>query len=241
MIARTDYCDYPPEARQLPSAGSGIRPPVEPVLAFRPDLVVIFAGPDNAASIERLRALGTPVFAIRHNSIEDLEWNLRRLGALVGAAQRADSLARAIRGALDSIARAAASDPRPRVYYDLWGDPPHTIGRGSYLNELIAIAGASNVFGYLEAPSPRINFEAVLAADPDIVITSAEPGVDPVARLRARPGWRALPAVREGRVAAVNPDLVHRLGPRLPQAARELAAAVAEGSGAAARAEAAIP
>ncbi|MBI4512947.1 MAG: ABC transporter substrate-binding protein, partial [Gemmatimonadetes bacterium] len=75
LLARTDYCNYPPEARRLPSVGDGIRPAVEPILAFRPDLVVMFAGPDNAPSIERLRALGVPVFAVYHNSLPDLYRN----------------------------------------------------------------------------------------------------------------------------------------------------------------------
>lgn len=231
VVARTDFCDHPPAARALPSVGNGIRPAVEPILAFRPDLIVLFAGPDNAATTDRLRQLAAPVFAVRHNTVEDLIRNIRRLGALTGRAEAADSLVRALHAGLDSVARAAAGPP-VRVYYDLWGDPPHTIGRGSYLNALIRIGGGRNVFEDLEAPSPQINVEAVLAADPDVILVpGGRSGTDPAEALRKRPGWRAIPAVREGRVGAVNPDLVHRLGPRLPEAARALADAIKSAQG----------
>lgn len=227
LVARTDYCDFPPEARRLPSVGNGIRPAVEPILSFDPDLVVIFAGPDNAASIERLRELGVPVFAVRHNSIADLYLNIRRLGALTHRGTSAEALVRRIQSALDSIAAASASGTPVAVYYDLWGEPPHTIGSGSYLSDLIRLGGGRNVFADLDAPSPRVNLEAILAVRPDLVIVpSTRPLDDPVAHLRARPGWAALPAVSEGRVATVDADLVHRLGPRLPDAARAIARAI---------------
>lgn len=227
LVARTDYCNHPPAARLLPSAGSGIRPAVEPILSFEPDLVVLFAGPDNAASIERLRELDAPVYAIRHNSIADLYRNIRRLGALTGRPAAADSLATGIEVALDSIAARRPDAAPVRVYYDLWGEPPHTIGGGSYLSELIRIGGGLNVFGHLDAPSPRVSLEAILAARPDVILVPTGPsGADPLERLRARPGWTALPAVREGRVAGVDAELTHRLGPRLPEVARTIADAL---------------
>ena len=227
LVARTDYCDHPPAARLLPSVGSGIRPAVEPILSFEPDLVVLFAGPDNAASIERLRELGAPVFAIRHNSIADLYRNIRRLGTLTGRSTAAESLAAGIEVALDSIAERRPDGPPVRVYYDLWGEPPHTIGGGSYLSDLIRIAGGRNVFGDLDVPSPRVSLEAILAARPDVILVPTGPsGADPLERLRARPGWTSLAAVREGHVAGVDADLAHRLGPRLPDAARAIADAI---------------
>lgn len=227
LVARSDYCDHPPAARRLPSAGNGIRPAIEPILSFRPDLVVIFAGPDNAASIERLRELGAPVFAVRHNSIADLYLNIRRLGALTARSAAAESLAAGIQAALDSIAARRPDGPPVRVYYDLWGEPPHTIGGGSYLSELIRIAGGVNVFGDLDAPSPRVSLEAILIARPDVILLPvARPGAHPAAILRERSGWSAIAPVREGRVAGVDAELLHRLGPRLPDAARAIADAI---------------
>lgn len=230
LVARTDYCDYPPEVRELQSVGTGIRPAVEPILSLRPDLVLAFAGPDNAASIDRLRSLGVRLFAVRHNTVEDLLANIRRLGSLTGRTAAADSLARSISATLDSLAREAEGGTPVRVYYDLWGEPPHTIGGGSYLNDLIRVGGGLNVFGHLGAPSPQVNVEAVIEARPDVILLPlGRTRRDPVDMLRRRPGWNVIPAVRAGRVAAVDADLVHRLGPRLPEAARAVAEAIARG------------
>jgi iron complex transport system substrate-binding protein len=100
-----------------------------------------------------------------------------------------------------------------------------TVGAGSYLDSLLAVAGAVNVFGDLEKPSPRVGLEAIAAREPDLILLSSgeEAGGPPPAE---RPGWEVLEAVREGRVRRVDADLVHRLGPRIGEAARSLARVV---------------
>lgn len=229
LVGRTRYGVHPPAAREVPSVGRGLRPSLELVLERRPDLVLLFAGPETRRTAERLGDLGVPALALRHNTFGDLRRNVGRLGRLTDRAGTADRLLRRVDCELERVAGAVDGDRRPRVYYEVWSDPPVTVGAGSYLDSLLSVAGARNVFGDLRAPSPRVGVEAVAARDPDLVLVPRRSGTGGEARPARRPGWDVVPAVREGRVRTVEGDLVHRLGPRVGEAARALAAAVHPG------------
>lgn len=222
VVGRTHWGVHPAEAATVPDVGDGIRPSLEAVLARDPDLVVLVGGSDNRGVAARLEALGVRTMSLTHNTLADLDRNIRALGEAVGCAGSAARLLTRIRGGLARVA-AERRGPPVRVYYDVWPDPPMTIGRGSYLDSLLTIAGAENVFGDLEAPSPQVSLEAIVRADPDRILYSAGSGADAP---RARPGWEHVPAVAAGRVTRIDGDLVGRLGPRVAAAARELARAV---------------
>lgn len=236
LVGRTRYGVHPSAARAVPSVGQGIRPSLELVLERRPDLVLLFAGPETRGTADRLEELGVPALALRHNTFADLRRNVRRLGRLTGRERTAGGLLEGVRCRLRRVAAAVRASPRPRVYYEVWSDPPVTVGRGSYLDSLLRVAGARNVFGDLRAPSPRVGLEAVAARDPDLVLVPRRGGDDGEPRPARRPGWDVVPAVREGRVRTVDGDLVHRLGPRVGEAARALAKVIHPGRAAALRA-----
>ena len=228
LVGRTRYGTHPPSALAVPSVGDGIRPDPERILARRPDLVILFAGPDNESSLARLRELALTVLAVEHSDLADLHRNIRRLGLLLGAVPTADSLWSAIEDRLDEVGREArGGGPPVPVYYDLGGEPPYTIGGGSYIDSLLTLAGGRNVFGDVAAPSPLVNLESIVARHPACIIvgTRADPS-SAAAVLRDRPGWSAVPAVSAGRVFGVDAELIDRLGPRLGAAAAALRDAV---------------
>lgn len=223
LVGRTRYGTRPSGARGVPSVGEGVRPSLEAVLARAPDLVVLFHGVGNRRVLDRLEELGVPVLAVRHDGFADLERNVERLGAITGRDEEARVLSHVITCQLESVARTVDARPRLRVYYEVWGDPPVTVGGGSYLDSLIAVAGGRNVFGDLEAASPTVGLEAIVARQPEVVVRDgSRPGGAPPPD--ERPGWDALAAVRSGDVRTVDGELVHRLGPRVGRAAAVLAA-----------------
>lgn len=226
LVGRTRYGVHPPEARDVPSVGQGVRPSIEAVVAREPELVLLFAGAENRSTADRFADLGVPALALEHNGVDDLFDNLELLGRLTGRRGAAGRLARRLRCRLGAVARVTSRAEPRRVYYEVWGDPPVTVGAGSYLDSLVAVAGGVNVFGELEAPSPRVSLEAISARRPEVVIVPRREGGGASPPLRERPGWGALEAVRLGRVRQIDGDLVHRLGPRLGEAAAELAAAL---------------
>jgi len=228
LVGRTAYCDWPLAARAVPSVGNGIEPSVEAVAARRPDLVVLYASAANRAAAGGLAALGIPVAVLKLDLGADVVRAARRLAALTGEEPAADSLVAAFDSSLGAVhARAAALPGRaPLLYVDVWASPPMTVGRGSYLSQLLEAAGAANAFGDLGASAATVSLEAVAARDPDAVLVIAADTLQPP-DLAARPGWSAVRAVREGRVLVVDASLYGRPGPRMPLAAADLARRIA--------------
>jgi ABC-type Fe3+-hydroxamate transport system substrate-binding protein len=104
------------------------------------------------------------------------------------------------------------------VYWHIWDAPLLTIGGGSYLSELLDVAGATNVFGDLTAPSPQVSLEEIARRDPDVVLA----GPNAAAKLRRDAAWQSVRAVREGRVVVIDTTVVGRPGVRMGEAARFL-------------------
>ena len=230
VAGRSRFDDYPAQVLAVPDVGDAIRPSTEAVLLREPDLVILVGGSDNAQAARDFEQLGVPYLVVLFNTFEELEGNVRRLGHLVGREAEAASLWADIESDLQAVAASVAGRERPAVYYDLGYPPAFTAGGGSYLDSLISLAGGRNVFGDLAAPSPRVSLEAIVDRDPDVLVEpSAGSAEAPRLGPAARPGWDNLRAVRSGAVVSVPSHLLHRLGPRIGEAAEALAAALHPG------------
>ena len=220
VVGRSDWDQWPPAARAVPAVGPGLRPNVEAVLARRPDLVVLYGSEDNRAAAERLGAAGVRVLALKVDRIEHVTRALRLLGALTGRSAQGDSAARVLTAQLDTVRSSTVRLDRPRVFWHIWSQPLITIGSGSYLHELLTIAGGENVYADLPAVSPPVTLEDVVRRDPDVVLA----GPANAAIIRGDARWQALRAVREGRIAVVDTNLVARPSVMLGAAAAHMAA-----------------
>ena len=226
LVGRTTYDMWPVAARSVRDLGPGLRPNVEAVLAVHPDLVVLYASDDNRDAARRLRAAGVPTAAFRVDRIADVERVTRALGVLTGDTTAARVTVDSVRRTLDQVRTATAPLPHPTVFWPLYDQPLLATGSGSYLNELIEIAGGRNIYGFMKEPSPRVTFEDLVRRDPDVVLTSPESRT----RYLADPRWKALRAVRDGRLLVVDTTLVLRPGPRLGEAERSMALLLHPGS-----------
>ncbi len=230
VVGRTRY-DVEPHLAHLPSVGGGLDPSLEAVVSLRPDLVVAFETASESRIRPRIEALGIPVFAIQTEDTADIFRNIASLATLVGRDSAGAALLASIRAELAAVRATVPAGPRPRVVYVASIDPPIVAGPGTYLGELIELAGGElvDVGGARGAYWPQISLETLVREPPDIVVLPV--GSDPtssVARLRAEPGWRELRAVREGRVAVVPTDLMSRPGPGIVEIAGLLRAAFAQ-------------
>jgi ABC-type Fe3+-hydroxamate transport system substrate-binding protein len=226
VVGRTHWDAWPPEALQVPDLGDGIRPSVETVIGARPDLVVLYATGDNKAAATALRAAGVDVISLRIDRIAEFERATSILGEQVGQQQRARTVIDSVRATLLRVRNATRTLERPTVFILSWETPLMTIGSGSFLTELVEIAGGQNVFGDLEGPSPQVSFEEVLRRDPQYILGRPETA----GRLGSNERWRGLPAVRDGRVLVMDTVLVGRPGIRLGEAAVSLARLLHPGS-----------
>jgi iron complex transport system substrate-binding protein len=223
VVGRTQWCDYPPEALRVPDLGPGINPNLEAVLAARPDLVVLYNSAQHATVAARLRELGIPAIRVNTDALADVERVGRLLGRLMGHTRGADSVSAAFDTAL-AAAGAAGRRERKRVLILVWEQPPMTLGRGSFLSELVERAGGENVFGDIASSSAPVSIEAVSARDPDLILTAA---AGP-ASIVDRPEWQVVRAVRERRLLRITGTEYDRPGPRSPGAIRALAARLRE-------------
>ena len=223
LVGRTEWCDYPPQARRVDNLGDGINPNLEAILARRPDLVILYNTAQHAAAARRLRDLGVPTLRLATDALSDVDRLARLFGRLTGHERQADSV-----GAVFDTALASASTPaagrRPKVLLLVWEQPPMTIGRGSFLNDLVERAGGENLFADVPATSGNVSIEAVAVRDPDLILTTS---AGPAAFAR-RPEWQVVRAVRERRFLHVTGSEFNRPGPRSPSAIRQLAARLRE-------------
>jgi iron complex transport system substrate-binding protein len=219
VVGRTEWCDYPPAAAAVPNLGDGIAPNVEAVLASRPDLVLLYNSAQNAGIAARLRTLGIPALRLNTDRLADVDRIGRLLGRATGHAAAADSVAAVFDTALAS-ATVVPAGPRPKVLLLVWEQPPMTIGRGSFLDDLVRRAGGVNLFEDVASSAGTVSIEAVASRDPDLILTTT---AGPVA-FASRPEWQAVRAVRERKFLPVTGSEFNRPSPRAPAAIRELSA-----------------
>jgi iron complex transport system substrate-binding protein len=219
VVGRSTWCDYPAEASRVPNLGDGINPNIEAILAARPDLVVLYNSAQHAGVSARLRGLGVPTLRINTDRLADVGRVGRLLGRLTGRTRAADSMAAVFDTALAAATISPPPGGRPTVLLLVWEQPPMTIGRGSFLNELVERAGGENLFADVTASAGPVSIEAVAARDPDFIFTTT----DGPSSFAGRPEWQVVRAVRQRRFLRVSGSEFNRPGPRSPLAIRELA------------------
>jgi iron complex transport system substrate-binding protein len=224
IVGTVDTSDFPPAARAIPRVGDARALDLERIVLLAPDLVVTW--PWTApAQVEALRARGIAVFTTRPATIDGIARDLERLGALTGREPAASREAAAFRTRLADLRARHRGAPRVRVFYEIWDEPLYTVGGGHLITQALDACGGDNVFAALTLPAPAVDVEAVLAASPDAIIGGAEGGARPAWLDRWR-RWPTLPAVANGRLYAIDADLLHRPGPRFLEGVEALCAAV---------------
>jgi ABC-type Fe3+-hydroxamate transport system substrate-binding protein len=232
VVGVTTFCHYPPEVRDKPKIGSYMQPNIETMLAMRPDLVVILK--EHAGLGERLRQVGLTVLELDNSGLEGVYASLHNLGERCGVAETAERRIAGIQSDLAKIEARAAGLPRRSVMFIVGRTPGVVrdlvvVGRGSFLNELIEIAGGHNLFSDSAAAYPRIGLEELYAGRPEVIIDMGDMAdTDRVTEEHRRSVaslWQQyplLPAVAAGRVYPVAKDIFVVPGPRVVEAAAEL-------------------
>jgi ABC-type Fe3+-hydroxamate transport system substrate-binding protein len=219
LVGRSQWDAFPDSAARIPSLGQALRPNVEAILGARPDLVILYASQDNRAAYDRLRQAGINAVAFRIDSIAQFERDTRLIGRLTGDSVRADALVDSVRATLDRVRAATASLPHPTVFIHAWDKPIIAIGAGSFMSQLLEIAGGRNAYADLPGPSATVTLEDVVQRNPDYVFAS------PISapKMRASASWRTIPAVRAGKLLVYDTVLVGRPSVLLGAAAVSLA------------------
>jgi iron complex transport system substrate-binding protein len=210
VVAVSQFTDYPAAARALPAVASFASVDAERIVRLHPDLVVGI--PAQAALVADLKRVGLRVELLPDDSFDDIFAGLARLGALSGHARAAARLSAALRARTAALVRDVPAGARPSVLVVLGVTPLFTVGDRSYIAHLIALAGGRNAAAGAGEAYVRYSAEAIVAAQPDVIVTDRGAGLS--AALGAPP-WNALRAVREKRVYVLDDaDILERPGPR---------------------------
>jgi iron complex transport system substrate-binding protein len=214
LVGVVEYSDYPEAAKKIPSVGGYSRFDLEAVVALKPDLIVAWQSGNATPHLDKLRALGFPLYISQPNRIEDIASEIERLGVLAGTRALASGVARQFRERLAGLQKRYASRPVVRTFYQVWKQPLTTIGGKQIISDVLRLCGGENVFARLETMAPTVNVEAVIAANPEAIIAS---GMD-----ASRPEWlddwkrwTSITAVARDNLFFVPPELIQRHTPRL--------------------------
>jgi iron complex transport system substrate-binding protein len=215
VVGVTSYCDYPAEARAKEKVGDTLRPNLERLIALKPDLVLITTSSQLQSLTQQLDRLGIPIYVTDPRTVAGVIASIRKLGEVTGAQARAAEVAATMQRRVDEVRRQVAGRPEPRVLYVLQNSPLITAGRGTFISDLINLAGGKSISGEEAADYPQFSRETVIARAPEVIIIPASHGTELVNEDAVRREFAATPAVRENRLARVDPDLIDRPGPRL--------------------------
>ena len=229
MAGVSRHCHFPPEAATRPKVGTYVKPNVEAILALRPDLVIVQENSDRtSAQLERLKL---NVLEVQHGDLERMLAGIQSIGDRCGVPARAVKLVSEIRSRLAVIRGRTARRPRRSLVFVV-GRSPGTldnltaVGRGSYLNELIEIAGGVNALAHTAMPYPKISLEALIGVNPDVLVDMGDmaetTGITEEHKRSVVAMWSrhaTLKAAANKRVFAVASDIFVVPGPRVAEAA----------------------
>jgi len=213
IVATTEHADFPAAANRLPRVGRAHSVDLERVAAARPDLIVVWGSGFPPAIVDSLRRLKVPVYINEPGSLESIATSLERLGQLT-AARDAARVAADFRMRVEALRGRYAARAPLRVFYQIWAQPLMTLAGSHVINEAIRLCGGRNVFEHLAAIAPQVAVEAVVAADPQLIVT-AEPGGKPSGALDQWQRFSTIAAVRNQQFATLDADKINRHSPRI--------------------------
>ncbi len=232
LVAVGTFCNSPPQVGRLPKVGGHFDPDLEAILRLQPDLIVLRGANKEVEQLCDARAIRC--FHDPTENLGSLCAAIDELGRILDRPDAAKALVARTRGQLQRVAETVAGMPRPRVLFVVARQDPFslagilTAGPRTFVHEMIELAGGENVFGGLDMDYPEVSLEAIVAAQPEVIVDAmpeAEP--DPAFEGRVRRLWGELgpvPAVRDGRVHVLTDDNLLVPSPRVVEGAAALAA-----------------
>lgn len=221
LIAAVEFSDYPPAARDLPRVGNSSRLDVERLLALAPDLVVAWKTGNDRADIARLERLGLQVYVTEIAAIGEIPGQIAQLGRLAGSEAVAEPVAAELRERLDRLENDYAGRTPVTVFYQIWERPLMTVNGRSFISDSIRLCGGRNVFDIMEPIAPTVSVEAVIAADPQVIVNSAS-DENNEAQLAAWKRWTTISAVRHDNLFGIPSDLIARPTARIVEGVEQL-------------------
>lgn len=221
VVGVVSYSDFPEAAKALPQVGSYTNVDMEALAALKPDLVVAWKSGNRNAHLDRLSALGIPVFINEPRNLDDVARALETFGELAGTSAEARTAAARFRARLTSLRSRYSTLPPVRTFYQVWDRPLMTINGEHLIGDVIRLCGGENVFADLPQLAPTVNAESVLAANPEAIVASGMGDARPEWLDQWR-RWPSISAVAGDNLFFIPPTIIQRHTPRILDGASRL-------------------
>ena len=218
IVGVSEYSDYPPAAKKIASVGGAAALDIERIVTLKPDLVVAWYHGNSASQIARLRALHIPVFESEPRDFAVVATSLERLAALSGTEASGNAAAQGFRTHVQRLTTTYQSRAPVTVFYQIWGEPLMTLNGTHIVSAAIRLCGGVNIFENLPQIAPVVSTEAVLRADPQVIVSGGSDAL-------ALAGWRrftGMRAVRQHALINLNADFLTRPAPRIIDGTEQL-------------------
>lgn len=213
----TTFCNYPEEAKRIRRVGDTLKPNIESIIALRPDVVFVSTASQLEGFVNILKSRGISVFVTNPGSVEEVFESIGKIGLALGREKRARALVEELRSRFAAVEERTKGRRKPRVFVQLDGSL-YTIGKDSYLTELVESAGGRSVTSDVATAYPKISRERARALDPEAIVISVSPDND-----EPNGVFKESRAVKNGRIIRIDADLLSRPGPRIAEALELLA------------------
>ena len=224
LVGDTEYCDYPPDAAKKHKVGGAINPNMEEIAALRPDVVLVVKSLNRLETVRALEQLGIPVYSVDPHSVNGVIESMKRLSGVLGAEDAGAALDAKLRERLAAIhAKLNGVAPIP-VLFVVWTEPLMSIGGKTFIADVLERTGATSVVDSRQ-DWPQFSLEEVVRLQPEYLVFASshwETVHNDVEALALKPGWSALRAIKNRKIAIVS-DAINRPGPRIVDAVEELA------------------
>lgn len=233
LVGTVEYSNFPPAALKVERVGSNQKLDLERIASMKPDLVLVWYHGNALREVDRIHALGIPMFYLEPHSIADIPSVLERIGQLVGTEKQAQDAAQRFRTRHAALRTQYASRPSVNVFYQISAKPLMTVNDEQIISDVIRLCGGRNVFGKEPMLVPRLSTESVVAINPDVILaaniesSSAEAVRSPDGpHVSSWSTFSNMKAVRNGQVWLIPGDQISRHGPRILDAAQAVCTAL---------------
>lgn len=224
VVGVSIHCNFPEKVKERERVGSYVSLDFEKIVSLRPDLIIATGAGNTREMVERLEKLGFPTYVIFPKNFDGILRSVEHLGQILNRQHEAREIVKGLELRKQRVIQVTRGRTRPKVFLTIGESPMVTVGKGSFADDLIHLAGGENVAAKEERMYPRWGMEEILRRAPEVILVSSmNPKGDYPKILEEWARWKMIPAVRDGRIHLINSDLVDRPSPRIIEGLEEMA------------------
>lgn len=217
LVGVTSFCNYPQEAKKIQKVGDTLKPNIENIIALKPNIVFVSTASQLESFTETLEKQDIKVFITNPSSLEDIYASIKRVGEIFGNGKKAETVIEGLKKRVMEVEAKTKNVDKVKTFVQI-DKSLYTIGKESFLTDLIEKAGGISVTQNVETVYPKISKEKALALNPDVIILSDSPDNN-----KPNEVFKNSNAVRNGKVLKINADILSRPAPRIVDALEQIA------------------